>query len=466
MKFTGCVKVALATTYNIILNALTLGRFVWLEGRVRQGVFKNWARRFAYRPAKFVQPTTEAEIVELVKSSKSLRLFGSAHSFNDGVVVDDTLVSLDRYSGVVWKDLEKKQIAVRAGTRVRDVVAALLDEGLAFAAQPSHDAQSIAGILSTDVHGTGKDWGFVSESVVSLKLIDGRGNIIECRPSDDLFKAAIGGIGAVGIITEVVVQGVDRFNVRQEVAIKDFSDVAENLDRFLEENDHFSLYLFPFTDKCQINTWNRTDEPQSFMGSLREFVSISIDALAAAWMGNFMAYSGLLPRASSLAHSLKLGTNLVLESNEAFNRTIYHLHQELEFAVPFEETVEACRRFKALYENMYSQGLPYALFEVRFTPAGHDRTLIGAGRERRSTWIDLVCNDSEGFEKYYAAAENLIKSNRARPHLGKYCESLDKTDLERMHQESFTRFRQLMAAHDPEGKFANDFTRRMLAPND
>lgn len=465
MKLIGYFKVALATTYNIILNALTLGRYVWLEGRVRQGVFKNWAKRFRFKPANFVQPKTEAEIVELVKSSKSLRLFGSAHSFNGGVLVDDTLVSLDQYSGVIWKDPEKKQIAVKAGTRVRDVVAALLDEGLAFAAQPSHDAQSIAGILSTDVHGTGRDWGFVSESVVSLKLIDGNGNIIQCRPSDDLFKAAIGGIGAVGIITEVVVQGVDRFNVRQEVAIKDLSYVENNLDRLLQENEHFSLYLFPFTDKCQINTWNRTDQPQSFLGSVREFVSISIDALAAAWMGNLMAYTGLLPKVSSIAHSMKMGTNLVMESNEAFNRTIYHLHQELEFAVPFEETFEACRRFKALYEEMYSEGLPYALFEVRFTPAGHDRTLIGAGRERHSTWIDLVCNDSDGFEKYYAAAESLIKSNGARPHLGKYCESLDKSDLERMHQESFARFQQLMAEHDPEGKFANAFTRRMLAPN-
>ncbi|UCE64520.1 MAG: FAD-binding protein, partial [Nitrospirota bacterium] len=295
MKLTGYLKVALATTYNIILNALTLGRYVWLEGRVRQGIFKNWAKRFRFRPVNFVQPATEAEIVELVKSSKSLRLFGSAHSFNGGVLADDTLVSLDRYSGVVWKDLEKKQIAVKAGTRVRDVVAALLDEGLAFAAQPSHDAQSIAGILSTDVHGTGRDWGFVSESVVSLKLIDGNGNIIECWPSDDLFKAAIGGIGAVGIITEVVVQGVDRFNVKQEVAIKDFSYIENNLNRLLQENDHFSLYLFPFSDKCQINTWNRTNQPQSILGSLREFVSISIDALAAAWMGNFMAYTGLLP---------------------------------------------------------------------------------------------------------------------------------------------------------------------------
>ena len=175
MKFTGYFKVAFTTTYNIILNALTLGRYVWLEGRVCNGVFRNWARRFRYRTNNFVQPSTEEEIVELVRNSRSLRLFGSGHSFNGGVVVDDTLVSLDNYSGVIWKDLEKKQMSFKSGTRVRDVVKALLDDGLAFKALPSHDAQSIAGILSTDVHGTGKDWGFVSESVVKLKIIDGKG---------------------------------------------------------------------------------------------------------------------------------------------------------------------------------------------------------------------------------------------------------------------------------------------------
>ena len=84
---------------------------------------------------------------------------------------DDILISLDDYSGMIWKDRHAKRIAVKGGTRVRDVVKMLFDEGLAFRALPSHDAQSIAGILSTDVHGTGnvlgtgKEWGFVSQSV-------------------------------------------------------------------------------------------------------------------------------------------------------------------------------------------------------------------------------------------------------------------------------------------------------------
>ena len=468
MKVLGYLRVASFTTLNIVLNAATLGRYVWLEGGVRKGVFTNWAKRFRYKTKRFARPTTQGQIAELVRNSSSLRVFGSGHSFNTGVVCGETLVSLDNYSGLIWKDRGKRQIAVKGGTRVRDVVKLLFDEGLAFRALPSHDAQSIAGILSTDVHGTGnvlgtgKEWGFVSQTVVGLKLIDGKGDAHECGPSDDLFKAAVGGIGAVGIVSEVVVEGVERFNVEQRVQTEAVSFVKSNLDRLLRENDHLSLYLFPFTDKCRINTWNRTHKRRSILGDFREFLRTSVDALGAAWIGNFLAYAGLLGTLSPLVYGVERGSNLVLESNKAFNRTIYHLHQELEFTVPFEDTFEACRRFIDLYERMYPSGLPYALFEVRFTPEGHDRTLIGAGRERRSTWIDLVCNDSEGFEEYYAAAEGLVKEIGARPHLGKFCETFGKEDLAILHGGRLEKFLALMEEYDPDRKFANAFTRRLF----
>lgn len=463
MRLFSYLNVAFTTTLNIVLNALTFGKYLWLEGRVRGGVFQNWARRFRYTPRRFVRPTTEQQIVELVGGSRSVRLFGSAHSFNSGVVSDEVLISLDDYCGLVGFDPVRRLMTVRAGTRVRDVVKMLLDEGLAFRALPSHDAQSIAGILSTDVHGTGRDWGFVSQCVEGLKIIDGRGEVHECGPSDDLFRAAIGGVGAVGVIAEVTVEGVPRFNVDQRVWITDLSYVEQNLDRLLEEHQHFSLYLFPFSTKCQINTWDRTERPQSFLGDFREFVSISVDALLAAWFGNFMAYTGLLSHLRGLAYSIKRGSNLVLESNKAYNRTIYYLHQELEFTVPYEQTFAVCKRFIELYEQIYrTHKLPYALFEVRFTPEGHDRTLIGAGRGRRSTWIDLVLNDSEGFETYYLAAEELMKEVGARPHLGKFCRSFTRADMERLHGENFTKFMGLAETHDPERKFSNDFTRRLF----
>jgi D-arabinono-1,4-lactone oxidase/FAD binding domain len=469
VKIGSYLKVASNTTLNIILYAATTGKYLWLEGKVRRGVFRNWARRFSYAPITFVEPSNEEEIVEIVRSSAKVRVFGSGHSFNEGNVSDQVLISLDNYSGLVSRDIANRQITVKGGTRVRDVVKLLASDGLAFAALPSHDAQSIAGILSTDVHGTGSAWGFVSGSVVSLKLLDGNGTIIVCDPADDLFKAAIGGIGAVGVILEVTVQGVPRFNINQRVDIRDLEEVKQSLDTLVESNDHFSLYIFPFTNQCQVNAWNHTGQPHSPYADIREFCNISLDALLAAWVGNLLAYTRLLPLSrhwSRLAYLVRRGSNLVLESDCAFNRTIYHLHQELEFTIPYDATFGVCDSLIKLYEDMYSSaGLPYTLFEVRFTPAGHNRTLIGAGRERHSTWIDIVCNDSDGFETYYAAAVPLIQELGGRPHLGKYCKGFDMEYLQKLHGEHFTAFQRLMVRHDPAGKFSNAFTERLFGPN-
>lgn len=465
MKRRGYFYVGFHTTLNIILNALTFDNFLWLEGRVSSGLFRNWGRRFRYRPQRFERPTSEEELIYLIKQAKDLRFFGSAHSFNDGVVADTTLVSLDRYAGVVREDKANKRLTVKGGTRVRDVVHELLNRGWAFAALPSHDAQSIAGILSTDVHGTGRNWGFVSQTVVDLRIIDSNGQVKTVGPTDDLFRAAIGGVGAVGVISEVTVQAVDHFHVAQKFEISDLSYVESHLEEIINNNDHVSFYLFPFTTRCQISTWNRTKKPKSFLGPLREFIAISFDALLAAWFGNLMAYTGTLKKLSHATHGIKLGTNLILESNKAFNRTIYHLHQELEFTVPYEKTWEMCRKFVGLYELMYlEKPIPYPLFEVRFTPAEHERTLIGAGRGQRSTWIDLVLDDSNGFEGYYAAAEQLMKEVGARPHLGKFCELHTRQDMEKLHSTYFAKFLEIRDQQDPQRKFANEFTRRLFGP--
>ncbi len=73
-----------------------------------------------------------------------------------------------------------------------------------------------------------------------------------------------------------------------------------------------------------------------------------------------------------------------------------------------------------------------------------------------------MCNDSRGFQRYYTAAEALIREIGARPHLGKYCVSFGRADMERLHQDNFTKFVSLVEQHDPEGKFANGLTRRLF----
>jgi hypothetical protein len=46
--------------------------------------------------------------------------------------------------------------------------------------------------------------------------------------------------------------------------------------------------------------------------------------------------------------------------------------------------------------------------------------------------------------------------------LGKFCQGWARRDLERLYGSNFSLFLQLVAEHDPEGKFANQFTQQLF----
>lgn len=435
-----------------------------LEGRRRGEEYRNWSGDRRHRAA-WAEPETEEELARLIRISSSVRVVGSGHSFNDALASDGLTVSLDRMTGVVDVDPATRQATVRAGTRLRDLTGELSGHGLTLRSLASHDAQSVGGILATDVHGTGRGPAHLSDQVVALRLVDGVGTVHAVRPGDDLFRAAVGGLGAVGIITEVTVQCVDAFNLAQRTNVRDLDWVRDNLDRLTASNDHVSFYAYPFTDGVHLHTWDRTDQRPTVGGRVREAFNEAKATAAAAVVGDAAAHLGLLPATAPVAMRLQAPIDLVHRAHQAFNRTQYHLHQELELAVPRVRVWDCLHELLDLYEAMYRRGrLPFLLVEVRFSPAGHDATLLGAGVERETAWLCLCCNQSGAVGRYFAAVEDWARTNDARFHLGKWCESLDVSDMVRMHGERFERFRRIRTEADPHGRFVNPFIERLFAP--
>lgn len=460
------------TTINAALNAVTFGRKLFLEGRRKRGAWHNWTHGERITLDDAATPDTEAAIIDRILSQPKLRVIGSGHSFNTGVR-GESVLSLDRYVGViddfdhaphVEPEPEVTFIRVRAGMRTRDITRELRKRGLAIKALPSHDAQSIAGVLSSDVHGTGREIGFVSASVVGLRVIDGHGSAHDVWETDPLFGAAIGGIGAVGVITEVSLRCVAGFNLHQRSLNLPVADVRRDWQSLLADHDHMSLYVFPFASQLQVHLWDRTDESPSRFAGLREFRSITWAALGAAWLGDAVAWSKKLPRFADKLLRAQAHSDLVLESAAGFNRSIYHMHQELEFAAPIELTWTVIDKLNEIYESMYTeQRMPFTLLEVRFTPANGTRSLLSPGAgDRAHVWVTLVCNQSQGFAEYFAAVEEYLVTIDARPHLGKWCERYDAVNLAELHGVSFTEFHALMAQHDPDGRFANGFTEQVF----
>lgn len=464
MRYPHFSVAAAKTVINAIGYVLSGRRSLLFEGRFRQGIYRNWSGDRRHR-ADWFEPGSETELAAIIRRSDSVRVVGSGHSFNDGLATTGSTVSLDRLNGVIDIDTESKRATVWAGTRLRDVTPKLLGKGLAIRSLASHDAQSVAGILSTDVHGTGRLPAHLSDQVTAIRLVDGTGTIHDLAPSDELFRAAIGGLGAVGIITQVTIQCVDAFNLQQNSFIESMRWAEDNLDRLLDEHDHVSFYAYPFTDQVHVHTWDRTDENRTRFGARREAINESKAAIAAATFGDAMAHVGLLPKTADPAMRMQKASSLVLNSHEAFSRSQYHLHQELEIAVPADRVWADLDHLISLYEYIYrDRRLPFLLVEVRFSPSGHDRSFLGPGAERASAWLCLCCNQSGAVDEYFAEVERWIEKADARVHLGKWCEGLGAANVAKMHGQRFERFQTMRHKADPEGRFLNPFTERVLGP--
>lgn len=464
MRYGGWLRAGLRTLWNVVVHGATRGRYVYLEGRWRRGRYHNWSFDRQHR-SLLLLPTSEEELGEIIGAARRVRVVGAGHSFNDGLVSDGVNVSLDDLSGVVAIDRAARTVTAWAGTRLRDLNRELASAGLALRSLASHDAQSIGGIVSTDVHGTGRLPAHLSDAVLGMHVVDGRGELHDVGPDDDLFRAAVGGMGAVGVITRLTIQCVDTFHLRQRTIVETRGWAVENLGELLTRTDHVSFYAYPFTTLLHAHTWQATRAPRAILGPVREFVHHAAAALAASFLGDRYAHSKELPGCAERVIAAQPASDLVLRSHHAFNRTLYHLHQELELAVPAEEVWDALDAVLGIYEDLYpDHDLPFLLVEVRFTPAGHDVTLLGPGVGRPSAWLCLCLNQSGDVDAYFDAVEAWMVGSDARPHLGKWSETWSAEQLAGWHGDRFERFQAVRSAHDPDGRFTNRFTERVLGP--
>lgn len=65
------------------------------------GRWTNWAGTYSCSPTRIESPTTEDEIVAIVRSAadrgERVKVVGSGHSFTDAACTDGCMIRLDRY---------------------------------------------------------------------------------------------------------------------------------------------------------------------------------------------------------------------------------------------------------------------------------------------------------------------------------------------------------------------------------
>jgi FAD-linked oxidoreductase len=423
--------------------------------------WQNWAGNIRFKPNEIARPTSTEEVVALVKSGRRIRCIGTGHSWSELAPTDDILMATDALNKILSIDREKNQATIQAGAKLEHLNIQLWEEGFCFGNLGSIARQSLAGAISTATHGSGINFQILGSMVESFKLVKADGEVLEVNRTEnpDLYHTSLISLGSLGIITEMTINVMPKFQLHERSGIMDFEEVCDNILDWVKEHDHIKMWWFAHTDKMMVYRYNRTTEPvndtwfrQKFMD---EWVSVyfyrmmlwwsSRKPIRRKWM-NRKIVQGLLPDVDRIERSYKV-----------FNVPEPPIHRETEWAFGIQHTPALLRE----YRDMVEKKGHYINFiqEIRFVKGddfalspchGRDSVYVGAYNADNRGWNELLAD----FEKHIG-----IKYN-GRPHWGK--EFNVGADYLKAAYPKWDDFLKLREEIDPEGRFMNPMIENLL----
>jgi L-gulono-1,4-lactone dehydrogenase len=428
------------------------------------GDWTNWAGNQRAVATQVARPGSTAEVLTEVERAREAGLavkpVGSGHSFTAAAATDGVRLHLDRLSGLVSVDRATKRATVRAGTALSELNRMLAAHGLALPNLGDIDVQTISGAISTGTHGTGATLGCLATFVEALTLVTGKGEVLSCSATEhpDVFAAARVGVGALGVLTEVTLRCVDAFVLRAEERPARLADVFAKLDEYVEGNDHFEMYWFPYTDRLQTKCNNRVpadDRPLNrFRGWLDDsFLSNTVFGAACRVGRAVPGTVRTIAKVEAVALSPRVYT---APSYEVFCTPRRVRFTEMEYGIPRAALPEAFAALRKIVD-----GLPFpVIFPVELRFAAADDIWLSHGYGRDSAYVAIHQYVGMPYEPYFRAFEEVARELGGRPHWGKL-HWRTAEDL-RPAYPRFDDFRAVRDRLDPDRVFASPYTRQVL----
>lgn len=422
--------------------------------------FSNWAGSVTAQPSEFLQPSRIDEIPDIITRSRHVRTVGAGHSFSPVAAGEGTMMNLDKLSGLVGVDKQRKRVRFLAGTRLRDVPKLLRPFGLALANQGDVDPQSLAGAISTSTHGTGLNYTGFAGTVTGLTLIDADGNTrtYSLDEDPDLLRLIVVSIGALGVVVEVEMQCVDAFDLQAEETGIGFNELMDNWEELSRSVDHFESYWFPHTDRAMVKANTRLAPSGESRSRFKRFVDdelVGNGAFAAALaVGRWVPAA--IPALNRFATAVISNNRYRAAAHEVFvspRRVRFH---EMEYAVPLADGPATVREIRHFIEARdWRIGFP---MELRTTAA--DDVALSTAFERESMYIAFHLPRCVNPQDYMPKLEPILRAAGGRPHWGKM-NSLGRDEFAQLYTR-FNEFCELREKMDPQWRFGSNYLRKVF----
>jgi xylitol oxidase len=439
-------------TFLQLSSAVAAGNtFLPAMGQSSDGRLKNWAGNIEYSTDQVHYPRSAEEVQALVKKLQKYRALGTRHCFNRIADSTSNLISSRDLNKVISLDPAAGTVTVEGGIRYGELAPYLDEKGYALHNLASLPHISVAGSITTATHGSGVHNGNLSTAVVALEIVTAAGEVRHFSKEKDAdeFYGAVVGLGALGIITKVVLAIQPRFLVRQNVYEHlPVAQLAPNFEKILSAG--YSVSLFTDWREDSVNeVWikGRVDKDPAPVSEFYGATAATKDLhpIAANSAENCTEQMGVPgPWHERLPH-FKMGFT---PSNGAELQT--------EYFVPLNQGAEA---FSAI-ARLGKQISPHLFIsEIRTIAADH--FWMSPCRNQDSLTIHFTWKpDWPSVSKLLPVIEKELAPFNARPHWGKLFAMAPATL--QSHYEKLGDFKKLAATMDPQGKFRNEFIAKNL----
>ncbi|MFL5583186.1 MAG: FAD-binding protein [Gemmatimonadaceae bacterium] len=259
---------ALVVVWTTVLG-LARSDGVALAAPAEPTLVRDVTRLTAVRMGRVAAPRTVEELAAAVRGSTGpVSIGGGRYSMGGQTATPDGLqIDMRQLHGVVSIDTVARTVTVRAGTPWRELQEAIDPKGLAVQVMQTYNTFTVGGALSVNAHGRYIGHGPVSSTVRALKLVLADGSVVTASRTErpELFWAALGGYGAVGVIAEATLSLAENVRVRREDEVM---PVASYLAWFRRNVRSDSTVIFHNADispggydEVRAVTYRRTTEP-------------------------------------------------------------------------------------------------------------------------------------------------------------------------------------------------------------
>lgn len=407
----------------------------------------NWAGNICYSAERVHHATSAEDARAYVVGSARFKALGSRHCFNDIADSAGVALSLELLQGMSL-DAAHQTVTVGAGVKYGQLGPFLDEKGFALHNLASLPHISVVGACATATHGSGERNGNLATAVSALDLITADGDLVKLDRSSAEFRAAVVGLGALGVITRMTLDVEPRFEVRQHVYLDlPLRSVEQHFDAIQASGYSVSLFT-DWRNRNITELWikTRTDRPSSaapdeYLGA--KLATVDVHPIAGISAENCTEQRDVPgPWYDRLPH-FRMGFT------PSAGKEL-----QTEYLVARADALDAILAVARLSELVS----PHLLVcEIR--TVAEDDLWMSTAYGRPSVAIHFTWEqDCEAIGRILPVIEKELKPYRARPHWGKLFHR-SAGELRPLY-ERFDDFLDVARRYDRKGKFRNAFLAR------